>query len=218
MRLRFRFLYTLSVIFTLGSGTGCNRDATGTVAPGGYVPAKSVAETPPQRPAPVFSREVAPLFDKYCLRCHDGSTADGGVSLDVLSDGIPDVRHRPLLVRVADNLRSEYMPPAGEPRPSESSSRRSTSGSTLYSLTTNLLSSGSQFVASIAPSITTPFATCLALTCVRGTSFRSTMWATVSTISPTCSRLRRFCWKCTWPPPRESSPARSLPAAYVNVS
>ena len=119
MRIRFRFiLYTLSVIFTFGSGTGCNRVATGTVAPGGYVPAESVAEARPQRPAPAFSREVAPLFDQYCLRCHEGATAEGGVALDELSDGFPDARHRPLLVRVADNLRSEYMPPAGEPRPS----------------------------------------------------------------------------------------------------
>jgi Protein of unknown function (DUF1592)/Protein of unknown function (DUF1588)/Protein of unknown function (DUF1587)/Protein of unknown function (DUF1585)/Protein of unknown function (DUF1595)/Planctomycete cytochrome C len=118
VRIRFRFLYTLSVFFTLGSGTGCNRDAAGTVAPGGYVPAESVAEALPQRPAPVFSREVAPLFEQYCLRCHEGATAEGGVALDELRDGFPDARHRPLLVRVADNLRSEYMPPAGEPRPS----------------------------------------------------------------------------------------------------
>ena len=37
--------------------------------------------------------------------------------LDDLCNEIPDKEHRSLLIRVADNLRSESMPPEGEPRP-----------------------------------------------------------------------------------------------------
>jgi hypothetical protein len=67
---------------------------------------------------PIYSQEVAPLIDQYCLGCHDGAAAKGGVILDVFRDQVPDKDHRSLLLRVADNLRSESMPPAGEPRPS----------------------------------------------------------------------------------------------------
>ena len=57
------------------------------------------------------------MLDQYCLHCHDAAAAEGGVVLDVLRDGLPDQKHRSLLLRVADNLRTENMPPEGEPRP-----------------------------------------------------------------------------------------------------
>ena len=38
-----------------------------------------------------------------------------------LGDEVPDQKHRSLLLRVADNLRSESMPPEGEPRPARAS-------------------------------------------------------------------------------------------------
>ena len=37
--------------------------------------------------------------------------------LDVFRDEVPDGDHQSLLLRLADNLRSESMPPEGEPRP-----------------------------------------------------------------------------------------------------
>jgi len=40
-------------------------------------------------PTPVYSKDVAPLFEKYCLKCHDAAGAEGGVILDELSDN-PD--------------------------------------------------------------------------------------------------------------------------------
>jgi hypothetical protein len=66
---------------------------------------------------PIYSRDVAPLIEKYCLRCHDEAVARGGVALNDLRDHVPDEYHRPLLLKVADNLRSESMPPEGEPGP-----------------------------------------------------------------------------------------------------
>jgi hypothetical protein len=72
---------------------------------------------PPVRKVPVYSTDVAPLLDEYCLHCHDRAAAKGGVVLDVFGDGVRDQEHRLVLLRVADNLRSESMPPEGEPQP-----------------------------------------------------------------------------------------------------
>jgi Protein of unknown function (DUF1592)/Protein of unknown function (DUF1588)/Protein of unknown function (DUF1585)/Protein of unknown function (DUF1587)/Protein of unknown function (DUF1595)/Cytochrome C oxidase, cbb3-type, subunit III len=70
------------------------------------------------RPVPVFSRDAAPLFTKYCLECHDRSVASGGVVLEGFGDEVPAKELRPLLLRVAQNVRSQSMPPEDEPRPS----------------------------------------------------------------------------------------------------
>ncbi len=77
-------------------------------------------EFSPRRAEPVYSRDIAPLFEKYCLTCHDAATAEGGVVLDVFRNEVPDSEHRSLLLRVAANLRSESMPPEGEPHPDSS--------------------------------------------------------------------------------------------------
>jgi hypothetical protein len=120
VRLRFRFLNMLSVFFTLAAGIGCDRagTGTGTAAPDAYAVYVPAAEPPAQCPPPVFSRDVAPLLEQYCLHCHDGAAAEGGIVLEELGDATPNARLRPLLLRVADNLRADDMPPAGEPRPS----------------------------------------------------------------------------------------------------
>ncbi len=67
----------------------------------------------------VFSRDVAPILDHYCMSCHDAAVAEGGVVLDAFSDKFPDEKHAALLTLVDDNLRSESMPPEGEPRPDD---------------------------------------------------------------------------------------------------
>jgi hypothetical protein len=76
----------------------------------------SVFDDPPPRPTPMYSKEVAPIIEQYCLNCHDGAAAEGGIVLDGFRDEVPDKKRRPLLLRVADVLRSEAMPPEGEPR------------------------------------------------------------------------------------------------------
>jgi len=79
-------------------------------------PGRSIVERAHARPAPVYSKDVAPLVEKYCSKCHDAAAAQGGVILEELSDAAGEKR-MPLLIRVAENLRSESMPPEGEPRP-----------------------------------------------------------------------------------------------------
>ncbi len=77
----------------------------------------SPVEITPQRAVPIYSKDVAPLLDRYCLHCHDHATARGRIVLDVFCDGPPHPKQRSLLLRVADNLRTQNMPPEGEPRP-----------------------------------------------------------------------------------------------------
>ncbi len=97
-----------------GSTDGIGRIAQ---SPAKALPVNSSLEISAGRAEPVYSRDVAPLFEKYCLECHDAAAAEGGVVLDVFRDEVLDKERRSLLLRVADNLRSESMPPEGEPRP-----------------------------------------------------------------------------------------------------
>jgi hypothetical protein len=76
-----------------------------------------MADIAPPRAVPNYSKDIAPLFDRYCLRCHDKATARGAVVLSVFDDGPPDREYQSLLARVADNLRTQAMPPEGEPHP-----------------------------------------------------------------------------------------------------
>ncbi len=80
-------------------------------------PEVSSLASAPSRTVPVYSRDIEPLFEEYCLHCHDSAAARGGVVLDDFRDGVPVQGRRSLLLRVADNLRSEIMPPDGEPHP-----------------------------------------------------------------------------------------------------
>jgi Protein of unknown function (DUF1592)/Protein of unknown function (DUF1588)/Protein of unknown function (DUF1585)/Protein of unknown function (DUF1587)/Protein of unknown function (DUF1595) len=125
-----KFYLFVSVTFALCTCAGCDQSGLKSV-PGDADRAasslaatehdleteKSTIEIPPPRPSPIYSRDVAPLLEQYCLQCHDSARARGDVVLDVFSDRVPDKAHRPLLFRMAANLRSGSMPPDGKPRP-----------------------------------------------------------------------------------------------------
>jgi len=121
----------LSVVCALACCLGCGQweDLSVAISPG--EPARLAAASEqeddvdpsedknvPPRAVPIYSRDIAPLLEKYCLSCHDSISAQGGVVMDVLRDEAPDLGKRSLMLRMADNLRSESMPPEGEPRPS----------------------------------------------------------------------------------------------------
>jgi Protein of unknown function (DUF1592)/Protein of unknown function (DUF1587)/Protein of unknown function (DUF1595)/Protein of unknown function (DUF1588)/Planctomycete cytochrome C len=125
-----KFCIFVSVTFALGCCAGCDQRGLTFVAGDADQAASSLAaaehdlgtesstiEIAPPRPAPVYSRDVAPLLEQYCLQCHDSTSARGHVVLDVLGDRIPDKERKPLLLRIAANLRSGSMPPDGKPHP-----------------------------------------------------------------------------------------------------
>ncbi|MBM4071925.1 MAG: DUF1592 domain-containing protein [Planctomycetes bacterium] len=67
--------------------------------------------------AEAFRQSVAPLIAKYCNQCHGGKRPKGELSLEQFKSD-DDARKQPgVWDKVAQNLRSGDMPPAGKPRP-----------------------------------------------------------------------------------------------------
>jgi hypothetical protein len=127
--MNLRLVHQFGAACALALSAGCDRAAPVPVGPGSSQPAAGLAiaaspphateaDDPPPRPAPVFSRDVAPILDRYCLDCHDRTAAEGGVILDAFRDELPGAESGPLLLKMAGVLRSASMPPEDEPRPS----------------------------------------------------------------------------------------------------
>ncbi|MFO0926196.1 MAG: DUF1592 domain-containing protein [Gemmataceae bacterium] len=65
-----------------------------------------------------YARDIRPLIDRYCLRCHSAAKPKGDVRLD-RDRSDDDVRkHLALWEKVGGNLRSGDMPPANAKKPS----------------------------------------------------------------------------------------------------
>jgi hypothetical protein len=79
-------------------------------APSSKAPTPAVSASP-------FEKDVVPLVEKYCVRCHKGAKPKGGVALDRDRTEADAVKHRILWEKVNDNLRSGEMPPSGAVRP-----------------------------------------------------------------------------------------------------
>jgi len=63
-------------------------------------------------------------FREVCGSCHFDGSAEGGLAIDALltrvpADGIPDAANRDTWMRVLRAIRTEVMPPAEEPHPTE---------------------------------------------------------------------------------------------------
>jgi hypothetical protein len=73
---------------------------------------------PPARPSVDYKKDVAPLVTRYCVTCHRGPRARGGLHLDTYPDEATVLKGRLTWEKVADALRSGDMPPPNRPRPS----------------------------------------------------------------------------------------------------
>jgi hypothetical protein len=81
---------------------------TGTAAPA----------APPAKVTPDYKKDVSPLVTLYCVQCHSGRRARGGVVLDKFPDEAAVRKGRLTWEKVADALRAGDMPPPNRPRPS----------------------------------------------------------------------------------------------------
>jgi mono/diheme cytochrome c family protein len=63
-----------------------------------------------------YSREIAPLVDKYCISCHTAKSPAGEVSLAGYKDVASVLKGRKVWERVSQNVSAGHMPPAGMPQ------------------------------------------------------------------------------------------------------
>lgn len=68
---------------------------------------------------PSFSSDVAPIIDKYCVTCHSGDAAPGGVRLTKGMSGTTALKNPALWNKIAKNVSDKHMPPAGSPAPKD---------------------------------------------------------------------------------------------------
>jgi hypothetical protein len=73
-----------------------------------------------EKPAELV-KDVAPLFERYCMDCHDAETAKGGITLPTALDDEALLKEVRLWRQVLDQLREQSMPPPGkrQPKPEE---------------------------------------------------------------------------------------------------
>ena len=72
---------------------------------------------------PNFSTDVSPIVDKYCIKCHSGDAAPGGVRLTKGMTGTAALKNPTIWNKVATNLTNHHMPPEGSPAPTEAQRR-----------------------------------------------------------------------------------------------
>ena len=65
-----------------------------------------------------FEKEVRPLLETYCLRCHSPQKHKGDVDLSIFKDESAIIREPRLWGQVLEQLNDRTMPPAKKPQPS----------------------------------------------------------------------------------------------------
>src|SRR5262249_35664518 len=64
-----------------------------------------------------FSKQVAPLLNKYCTKCHGGDKPKAGLALDKFSDEASVLKAAKTWEKVLHNLKAGEMPPPERPQP-----------------------------------------------------------------------------------------------------
>ena len=73
---------------------------------------------PKDQPPEVFKKEIIPLLDKYCYRCHDDKKQKGDIRLDIYKDAKQILPNRKHWLLVLEQLETREMP-TKKPLPTE---------------------------------------------------------------------------------------------------
>ena len=73
----------------------------------------------PATAAPQAHEAAEAFFSRYCVRCHDAGTQEGGFRLDTLAHDFGDMTVAERWAEVRTRIAAGEMPPQEEPRPSE---------------------------------------------------------------------------------------------------
>ena len=65
-----------------------------------------------------YAKEVRPILEKYCFRCHGAAKQNGGVDFSVFTDERSVLRERKLWTRAVTALEAKDMPPSSAEQPS----------------------------------------------------------------------------------------------------
>ncbi len=64
-----------------------------------------------------FKKDILPVLDKYCTKCHGGEKPSGSFRLDNIKDQEAALKRPKAWDKIAESLRSGEMPPPEKPRP-----------------------------------------------------------------------------------------------------
>ena len=64
-----------------------------------------------------YAKDVRPLLDAYCVSCHGGTKPKAGLALDKFKDEAAILKNPHFWEKIAHNMRSGEMPPAGRKKP-----------------------------------------------------------------------------------------------------
>src|SRR5713101_6156240 len=64
-----------------------------------------------------YSREIEPLFAKYCVQCHGGSKPKAHLALDAFKSEESILKSPDILDKIQEKLRAREMPPKDKPQP-----------------------------------------------------------------------------------------------------
>src|SRR5215471_10766026 len=65
-----------------------------------------------------FSKDIRPLFVKYCIQCHGGSKPKAHLGLDAYKDEKSILKSPDVLDKIQEKIRAREMPPDQKPQPS----------------------------------------------------------------------------------------------------
>lgn len=89
------------------------------------VPGAGVRAEPNLKPIPdgvknaSYEKDIQPLLARYCVQCHQGEKARGGIDFEAFASQGGALKKRDVWKKVADNLESGAMPPEGKTQPTE---------------------------------------------------------------------------------------------------
>src|SRR6266849_10994148 len=64
-----------------------------------------------------FSRDIQPIFAKFCVTCHGGAKRKGHLALDSFKDEESILKNPEVLDKIQEKIRAREMPPENKPQP-----------------------------------------------------------------------------------------------------
>src|SRR5262249_53985400 len=84
-----------------------------------WLPISEAADKDASKAEDSFSKDLRPIFAKYCVTCHGGSKPKGHLSLEAFKDEEAILKNPEVLDKIQEKIRAREMPPMNKPQPNE---------------------------------------------------------------------------------------------------